>query len=433
MSCLFVANAQNPSWNSSVSTILTDNIQSEKFQQKIKVYKENIAFALTKECNSKYYIEELVDTQVSSNKVAIGVDSIFDMAILNEHIYFVGENNSVGFIGRVYIPHLQSGNGSYELTSTSSYTIRTIKTYNDSNGKQHVVGIGESGSNHSLFFDFNDVNTPNFELKVIRINNQKALYDLDVTDKYIAVIGIYATQPYDPTNTQQTLIRILRDNTSSVQGVLFNHTGNVDRLMPDSHYEKMLVRHTFDDEVVIMTNAYDIFYNFSTLLNCVNLSNLPYIHNVQSIKHEQKDMKIRDAVFDKETKQMLIVEDCSIPSFSQNRKLSYIMHSQPYLQVNYTLHCYFDNNNFTFFNAIDNLRTNRYIVSGVPEQCMLNMFFIKDMTMNTNTCADYIKYDAIILNPISAYYSLNINTTTINANWTSIPSSMNSQIDVICY
>ena len=431
MSCLFVANAQNPSWNSSVSTILTDNIASEKFQQKIKVYKENIAFALTKECNSKYYIEELVDTQVSSNKVAIGVDSIFDMAILNEHIYFVGENNSVGFIGRVFIPHLQSGSGDYEITPTSTYKIRTIKTYNDSNGKQHVVGIGGSGSNHSLFFDFNDVNTPNFELKVIQINNQKALYDLDVTDKFIAVVGIQYGSSF---NLDQSLIRIERDNTSIAQGYLFDHTINATRIMPDSYHEKMFVRHALHDKVVIMMNAYDANNQFVTLLNCVDLHTPSYIYNVQAICHDEKDMKIRDAIFDKGSNQMYIVEDCTVKNTATPRHLSYIMHAAPYLQMTYIVRNFYDVNNLTYFNCIDDLHTGRYIVAGVGTNCTDTYFAVKDDSQQTGPCLDDFAYKAVILNPLTCISQVSTSfVQLVNPTWNTYQVPVQNQINVICH
>ncbi|MCF0210197.1 MAG: hypothetical protein HUK18_02600 [Bacteroidales bacterium] len=433
MSCLFVANAQNPSWNSSVSTVLTDNIQSEKFQQKIKVYNENTAFALTKKCNSKYYIEELVDTQVPSNKIAIGVDSIFDMAILNDHIYFVGKNNNDGFIGKVRISALQSGSGYYELTPTPLYTIRTIKAYNDSNGKQHVVGIGRdtlSTSQNFYFFDFNDANTPNFELKPIQILRQ-VLCDLDITDKYIAVVGYTYGVNY---HIEQSLIRIDKSNTSSIQGYAFDHTPNAFCLLPDSCHEKMLVRHTINNEVVIMMNAYDTFINFSTFLNCVNLNNLNYIYSVQSILHEEKDMKIRDAVYHIPTTQMFIVEDCTIKSIGMPQNISYIMHSQPYLQTSYMLDCFFDFNNFTYFNCIDKLHSTRYIVAGVAENCVDSYIAVKDITQNIGNCFRKFSYKVVPLTPITANSMVStIVLQALNPSWNLYQSPIQNKIKVKCY
>ena len=145
-------------------------------------------------------------------------------------------------------------------------------------------------------------------------------------------------------------------------------------------------------------------------------------------------MKIRDAVYHRPTNQMFIVEDCTIKNTGMPQNISYITHSQPYLQTYYLLDCFFEFNYFTYFNCIDKLHSNRYIVAGVAENCVDSYIAVKDITQNIGNCFRKFFTKGLILNPIIAYSPIYESFYPIvNSNWTPYQFPVNNKIKVKCY
>ncbi|MCF0194699.1 MAG: hypothetical protein HUK00_05945 [Bacteroidaceae bacterium] len=427
MTLSLVANCQ--SWLPFTSMVFFNNIQSELYCQKIENVNSTTIVTLSKEIGSKYYLEGVSCNGVTSHRIPIAIDSIYDITVLNDTIYFSGWHANTGIIGRLNINSLFNNIGFYEIMPIGVYKIHKLKSYL-SFGHTHIVGIGRANVDlfDRRFFDFSNKYNSNFALASVVINNNLRLLDIDLTDKFIAISGNMTTS----SNTKMVVCSSNKIDPMNISLYEYDNAINVANLFTNPYDERMLITHTQQNQIVVSVSAFNNSNDPVVLTNCIDLQSPMTINNVREIRHDKKNIVLRDAVFNKQANTLLIVEDCALNSTPINR--SYIIHNKPYSIGNQIEDCWYDKQNNTRFNTICNLQIGKYIALGVgTEDVVSNIYFMKTLTTNTPCCASKFQYTSYNLQQIYGTSIPNICSPTLSySNWNQVTLLANDGIFIQC-
>ncbi|MCF0209895.1 MAG: hypothetical protein HUK18_01020 [Bacteroidales bacterium] len=398
--CLFAQmppfNITSMGWRVYSSYLATSNAEeSEANQSIIKVYSDDTLICSYKNDDGCYFSAFILphimwqnnslDPLVVSGLKRIyinDVDTVYDFTILNDSIFFSGWSISAnkGVLGIISISEIvgisfaNTGTlGSYIL-SYIDYKIKKIESFFDGLGGRHVVGIGTNQYNDDYFFHF-FISTgfyPNFSINspgvymvgwVCQPRNfvNIKLYDIAITDNYVSIVGV------NNGNIPSNNIILFRSSKNSVNNFtykIFDHSSNILSLLPITYDTSVLIRHTYDDEIVILANGFDTSssnYMHRLVIDCIDMNTFTDIYLSKKISLEEKDLLIKDAIYNNQDSVLLILAEGGV---IDNDKRNYVIHAKPYSNLS-TYEFRYTTTLSSVFNSIDLLGYhNKYITFG---------------------------------------------------------------------
>ena len=438
-------------WNTLSSYIITSNSgtadSSEELTQlhKMAVYNQDTIIGVYKNSGGCYlssFVQPHNILSVNPNTGAMtqmllpgkiariqinNIDTIYDFSILKDTIFFVGmscHSNLCSYcLGYTTISELTNINstnpGVYYTCSMGQNIVKKIKAFYDDNGLRHLVGIGSNSTSNinSLLFDFSPIllsssfTNPNSNpilpsLPPICINTTISLHDIAITDNFVTLVGHqYGSQD----------LYLLRKpkNSNNITIQRYDYSNNVSQIGHNPFYDNVLIRHTYNDEIVILLDAQKNQNNYNTyglLVDCIDMSTFTDIYKSNFIQIHEKNLIIRDAVYSNQDSTLLILSNYGIKDSVQDE--TFIIHAKPYNNLS-TYECRHNTTSSPVFNAIDLYGNNKYAIFGISEGGKgVNCFSLQKINSITN-CFDSFsvsvsQLDSIQYNETTASPSSNL-------------------------
>lgn len=416
------------------SAIITNPNHSDyEYKQLVRVFNENNIVVLSCE-NGQYAFYLMQNGNQTGYKINVPTNySVSDFCITEDKIvYFCGKNTN-GYVGRFSFDAFFQQN-SIEITNVPSGigTLSKIKTYKEAIGGMydHVVVLGEAGSNSIVLNLTNEISYPNWECYVTAaVSPSEKWKDIDFDDDYLVVAGL------DGNSLCMHYLKKL--NLGPVAGGYFTNP-----LGMSYNTGTLFLKHLYDHKYVTVSDVYFIPSDVHTYCQIFDLSPTSQItfEYERTLMHPQKNI-VRDIEYSKDDNELLVLTSSGgVGGDEWKDFLIYAPLDQSLLLPMQIYVMYLGNYHpkFPYLNSVRMYTSSNYIVAGVEPTNKNMLLFAKDKTQETPPVScnkyDYIKMSGSdVGNPATP--SSNLYNTSFPTYWNALlqifPTSETLQVD--CY
>lgn len=351
---------------------------------------------------------------------------INDMQILNNKVFFCGNNQGSAIYGWVNLPFTSSSYLNY-YTFPDSTNLNQMVVYKGLTGTK-LVAIGEN--NHALYtkdviieIDNADGVSPSinlYELPYINDQRREILYDIVLTDDYVVFLGH---------DTHRGISLCTRwASRSNISGTIQNR---YDYNLPQDEVHSELLATVVDPAKWIAV----VYVHFEGPSNFTTRTRMIDVKVSHAIQYSQ-EYAIADKFWPYEisynpTKQILtVLQNCTTPQDESRFRLLY-----PYATANYTFNTlYYPNLEFTSLCQLDK---NRYVATGTNHSMTSKFWYVQDFTVSPSTTMScpylFNEKAAMLASPSVIYNPQQIIPSLIGVGYIDRPSSVSAiQVPLIC-